>query len=136
MKWNSSTADFPSPGQEREKALTMLAVQTAHEALIGDDCQHPVTLAAPQVQHQVLFFADLPQPHKVCLPMSPNILIWQFKEKQPWEETLKKSISTPASTTTVGNRSRHFTKLFSAAGMEKARQQAHEVRLNKMLLKT
>lgn len=59
MKWNSSTADFPFPGQERGKALTMLAVQTTHEALIGDDCQHPVIFAAPQVQDQVLFFADL-----------------------------------------------------------------------------
>lgn len=67
MKWNSSTADFPSPGQEREKALAMLAVQTAHEALIGDDCQHPVTLAAPHVQHQVLFFAD-PAPAPQSLP--------------------------------------------------------------------
>lgn len=68
--------------------------------------------------------------------MSPNILIWQFKEKQQQEENLKKSISTPALAATLGNRSRHFTKVFSAAEMEKARHQAHEVRLNKMLLKT
>lgn len=67
MKWNNSTADFPFPGQERGKELTLLAVQTAHEALIGDDCQHPATFAAPQVQGQVLFFAD-PAPDPQSLP--------------------------------------------------------------------
>ena len=49
----------------------MLAAQTAHEALIGDDCQHPATFAAAHVQDQVLFFTD-PVPAPQSLPANES----------------------------------------------------------------